>query len=99
MCQSKSESGRNARKTFRNHVKRRVRVGVLYIDVARSTRRFVLQQRWFGLETERLIPYDNSIANHEIGYLERKKITLFVVMTRRRSEMIVLLLLHLYTNF
>ncbi len=51
------------------------------------------------METEGVFPYDNSIANHEIGYIEKNNFTLLVVMTPRRSDMIVFLALHLHTNF
>ncbi len=39
---------------------------VLYTDGARSRHRFVLAQRRFGLETEDITPYDNSIAQRKV---------------------------------
>ncbi len=49
-------------------------VGVLYTDIARSTHRFVPQQRWFELENEGLILYDISIAGHNIGYVKKNHV-------------------------
>ncbi len=43
-------------------------VGVLYTDIVRSTHRFVLEQRRFGLETEGITPYDNSIAQRKVKF-------------------------------
>ncbi len=48
--------------TLRRHV------GVLYTDGARSTHRFVLEQRRFGLETEGITTYDNYIAQRKVKF-------------------------------
>ncbi len=48
--------------TLRGHV------GVLYVDGALFTHRFVREQRRFGLEFEDITPYDKSIAQRKVKF-------------------------------
>ncbi len=73
-------------------------VGVLYTNGARSTHRFVREQRRFGLETEGITPYDNSIAQQKVKF-NINKISLCVAMRLKRSETVVLPPVYHPTNF
>ncbi len=59
-------------------------VGVLYTDGARSTHRFVLEQRRFWLETE-CITYDNSVAQRKVKYKKKLVVCRYEAQTLKNS--------------